>query len=431
MLLAVLIASWLTVQAPAIESITVHGNHTTPTADVLAIVGDLAGREPTDALLAEVRLRLERSGRFSGVEVRRRYLFIDDPSRVLIVIVVNEHPAVRDDDLMPGPMRRVMASGMWVPLLGYQEGYGTTYGVRLSAVDLIGTRTRVSAPLTWGGERQAAFEVERTFDGPVVARVAGGGGVTRRVNPAFDVGDRRASLWARVESAPRSWLRVGGGARRAAVRFDERDDTLTTWRADAAIDTRIDPAFPRNAVHVQAGIERLAFSAPAIGEAADGASSHAARRTTVDARGYLGLIGQTVLAVRGQHVASSRALPAYEQALLGGAAALRGWDVGRRYGDNLAAGSVELLVPISTRLSLARTGFKVFADAGAAYAARGSLRDQTWQYGYGVGAFVYATVFTLGIDVGWPVERTRTPEGIRRHTGGANMHLQIALRLGR
>ncbi len=431
MLLAVLMALSLAVQTPAIESITVHGNHTTPTADVLALVGDLAGREPTDALLAEVRLRLERSGRFAGVDVRRRFLSIDDPARILIVIVVNEHAAVSEDNLTPGPVRRVMASGMFVPLLGYQEGYGTTYGVRLSAVDAIGERTRISVPLTWGGERQAGVDAERTFDSRVIARVAGGGGVTRRVNPAFALPDRRAALWARAESAPRAWLQLGGGARRTAVRFGGLDDTFTTWRADATVDTRIDPAFPRNAVYVQAGLERLTFAAPAASDPGGTHARRSARRTTVDARGYLGLVGQTVLAVRGQHVVSSRALPAYEQALLGGAAALRGWDVATRYGDNLAAGSAELLLPISTRLSLARTGVKLFVDAGTAYRAGESLRDQVWQYGYGLGAFIHATVFTLGIDAGWPVERTRTAEGIRRHTGGANMHLQIALRLRR
>ena len=109
-------------QAAVVESVIVHGNHTTPTDDVLAIAGAVTGQEATDSLVADVKARLEKSGRFAGIDVRRRFLSIDDPSRVLIVIVVNERPGVSEDDLMPGPMKQVMASGMWLPVLNYQEG---------------------------------------------------------------------------------------------------------------------------------------------------------------------------------------------------------------------------------------------------------------------------------------------------------------------
>ena len=53
------------------------------------------------------------------------------------------------------------------------------------------------------------------------------------------------------------------------------------------LDTRVDPAFPRNAVHATFGIERLLFDA---GDA---------NRRSADIHGYLGLFGQSVLAVRG------------------------------------------------------------------------------------------------------------------------------------
>ena len=89
----------------------------------------------------------------------------------------------------------------------------------------------------------------------------------------------------------------------------------------------------------------------------------------LDARGYLGLVRQTVLAVRAQSVTASRALPPFEQQLLGGMASLRGYDVGSQVGDNLAAMSAELLMPITSPLSLARLGVKLFADTGTVYAA--------------------------------------------------------------
>jgi hypothetical protein len=361
------------------------------------------------------------------VDVRRRFLSIDDPSRVLVVIVIGEQPGVSDDDLTPGPLRRLAASGMWAPVVEYQEGYGFTYGARLAAVDLLGPRTRIAAPLTWGGERQAAVEAERTFAGGPVARVAGGGGITRRVNPAFDLADTRRTLWARLESAPRSWLRTGLGARRAHVTFGGVDDRLVTWRADVTLDTRTDPALPRNAVFVQAGLERLGFgeaSLPAPGSA-DG--RRAVVRRTVDARGYLGLAGQTVLALRAQSSTATGALPAYEQAILGGAASLRGFDVGIRRGDNLAAASAELLVPVSSPVSLARTGVKLFVDAGTTYPSGRRFNRRTMDWGYGVGVFLNATVFNLAMDVGWG-----RPHAVAEATGrtvGPNLHVQLGVRL--
>ena len=153
-----------------VESVVVHGNHTTPTADILAIVGAVTGQAATDDLFLQVRDRLERSGRFAGVDVRKRYLSISDPTRVLLVVVVDEREGISDDDLTPGPMRRLAASSMWLPVLQYQEGYGFTYGARVSFVDRLGPRSRITVPLTWGGERQAQVELERTFADPV-ARV--------------------------------------------------------------------------------------------------------------------------------------------------------------------------------------------------------------------------------------------------------------------
>jgi len=408
-------------QAAVVESVIVHGNHTTPTDDVLAIAGAVTGQEATDSLVADVKARLEKSGRFAGVDVRRRFLSIDDPSRVLIVIVVNERPGVSEDDLMPGPMKQVMASGMWLPVLNYQEGYGFTYGARFSFVDLLGPRTRVSTPLTWGGERQAQVELERTFTGRAVARVVGGGGITRRENPFYELGDTRETVWGRVETAPRSWLRGGAQARYASVSFGEmNDEALTTIGADVALDTRRDPAFPRNATFVSLGVERLAFDQTALGDPEAGTGSLAATRVALDARGYLGLVRQTVLAVRAQSVTASRALPRFEQQLLGGMASLRGYDAGSQAGDNLAAMSGELLMPITSPLNLARLGVKVFADTGTVYAAGASLADQRFRWGYGLGAFINATVFTLGVDVGW-----------REGGGTPNAHVQLGVRLTR
>ncbi len=62
---------------------------------------------------------------------------------------------------------------------------------------------------------------------------------------------------------------------------------------------------------------------------------------------------------------STAPLPDYEKGLLGGAATIRGYDAGYRAGDNIAAASAELRIPLTTPLSVGRFGIKAFVDAGS------------------------------------------------------------------
>jgi outer membrane protein assembly factor BamA len=374
-----------------VGEVRVHGNHTTPDADVLGIVGDVVGKPATDQLIAEIRIRLERSGRFDGIEIRKRLRSIDNPDDVLLMVIVDEFPGIDALDVtqgkVPGPVRRFWSRGMFLPIVHSEDGYGFTYGVRTSFVDLLGERSRVSVPLTWGGERQARVQLEKSFRAGPIERIAGEFGIGRRENPHYGIGDRRVSLGARAESAPARWLRFGGGGRRDEVRFGDLTDQVTRLGGDVTIDTRVDPAFPRNAIHATAGIERVTFGAGR------------ANQRKIDARGYLGLVGQTVLALRGLSVTTDAPLPLYEHNLLGGAANLRGYDAGFRAGDNLAAASAELRVPLTSPLSVGRFGVKAFADWGAIYGAGGRLGDQTFARGVGGGAYLHLTVVSISLDV--------------------------------
>ena len=84
-------------------------------------------------------------------------------------------------------------------------------------------------------------------------------------------------------------------------------------------------------------------------------------------------MGTSVLALRGIAIRASNPLPGYEQALLGGSSLLRGYEFGYRAGDNLAAVSAELRIPITSPLSVGRFGVKAFVDAGTVYGAGGKL----------------------------------------------------------
>ena len=155
-----------------VGEVRVHGNHTTPDGKVLAIVGDLVGKPATDALIAEVTGKLENSGQFDSVEVRKRFRSIDNPDDILLMIVVDEFPGVDplDNYMPPSPVKRFFGSGMFLPILHSEDGYGFTYGGRVSFVDRLGPRSRISLPLTWGGERQARVQLERTFRGGPIER---------------------------------------------------------------------------------------------------------------------------------------------------------------------------------------------------------------------------------------------------------------------
>jgi outer membrane protein assembly factor BamA len=370
-----------------VGEVRVHGNHTTPDADIFTIVGDVVGKPASDALIAEITDKLERSGRFDGVEVRKRYRSIADPDDVLLMVIVDEVPGVDELDLMPGPMKRFRSSGMFLPILHYDDGYGFTYGARISFVDRLGPRSRISVPLSWGGERQARLQLERTFKAGPIDRVAGEFGIGRRENPHYEIGDTRTSFNARVEGALARWLRFGAGGGVDDVEFGDANDRLDTFGADATIDTRVDPAFPRNAVHAKFGWERLRFDAGR------------ANRNTVDVRGYLGLVGPAVLALRGQSVTSDHPLPAFEHVLLGGPSSLRGFDTGYKASDNIAAASAEIRIPLTSPLSIGRFGVKVFADTGTAYAHGEKLSNQRLDAGFGGGVYLHLTLISMGLDV--------------------------------
>ena len=115
-----------------------HGNHTTPDADILGLAALTVGEPATEVRLADAERRLRESGRFAGIEVRRRYRSIADPSEILVIFIVDEHDAVSADDLTPGPIARVRSATMWLPILAYTDGYGLTYGARVSFVEPFG-----------------------------------------------------------------------------------------------------------------------------------------------------------------------------------------------------------------------------------------------------------------------------------------------------
>ncbi|MEO8483297.1 MAG: BamA/TamA family outer membrane protein [Acidobacteriota bacterium] len=380
-----------TASAEVIAAIQVHGNNATPDAEILTTAGLVVGALFTPAVLTDTRTRLLATRRFEDVTVLKRYASIVDASRISVVILVNERPVRIELPGVPGELPRVSRRGpvrnlMFMPVLDGEDGYGLTYGARLAYVDVPNKGSRFAFPLTWGGTKRAGAEFDQAVKSGPIDRVQGGIEVERRRNPAFDADDDRKRIWARIERAAGP-VRLGGEVASAHVSFLGEDDHLASASVDATFDTRLDPAMPRNAVYARAAWTRFHVD----GRRVD--------RRSFDARGYLGLVGQTILVGRVTGQAGRDVLPPYLQPLLGGWSSLRGFKAGAFVGDTVATASSELRVPLSSPLHVARLGISVFADAGVAAAHGQRLGGQPVHIGLGAGAWVTATVFRLGVSV--------------------------------
>lgn len=380
-----------------IADIRVHGNHVTTNDEVVAIAGITVGAPFTATTLREVEDRLRKSGKFNEIEVLKRFASISDPSQVALILIVNEG-AVRiefenapdGEEVARVVRRRGFRNLMYLPILDGEDGYGLTYGLTTSLANVFGERSRISVPLSWGGTRRAAVEVEKNFaDGPLT-RVEFGAGVQRRENPAFEINDDRKKVWARAEKSIQR-VRLGTTAAWDRVTFGALKEDFWSVGADVALDTRIDPAYPRNAVWLSASADRLMFDA-----------GHSLYRTRLDGRGYLGLIGQTVLVVRATREGANAAQPRYLQPLLGGWSSLRGFEAGQFHGDIVVTGSAELLVPISSPMSVGKLGLSAFIDSGVAYDHGLRFSDQPKHTGIGGSVWFSATVFRLSFSVAKP-----------------------------
>jgi outer membrane protein assembly factor BamA len=371
----------------------VHGNAYLSDEDVIKLAGVTIGQAIGDAEVEAIRKRLKDSGRFETIEVRKRYRSLTDTSDVALVLLVHERPGIRTVEDGPSvvlnPIRRVKSRLMFLPILSYADGYGFTYGGRMSTVDFLGFGERLSVPLTWGGVRRAALEFERPFKRGPLTRIESSFAIWNRENPRFDVRDQRLELKGRAERVLGDLVRLGLDASRATISFGDLDDRLTTVGGNVALDTRGDPAFPGNAVLLSAGWTAMSFrSIP-----------DRVNRYASDARGYLRVYRQAVVAARAQYVAADAALPPYERLLLGGSSTVRGFHTGAFDGDRTLVTSAELRVPITSVLSGAKLGVSVFYDSGKIWNFGQSAGSVGWHSGAGAGVFLIASIVRLNLDV--------------------------------
>jgi outer membrane protein assembly factor BamA len=398
--------AWLMAPAPAgsagiqdrsagagtIAELRVQGNVLTPDDEIVRAAGIAVGA-PFDAdMLENVTARLRADGRFKSVEVLKRFASISDPTQITLVIVVDEGPVKIERTGDPGAPTRVVASRglrlLFLPVLGYEDGYGFTYGVRLARPDAVGPRSRLSFPLTWGGDKRAGVELEKSLERGPLRRVQTGASLSRQTHPYFDEDDDRRRVFVGVDSKAVGPLRGDITAAWEHVSFGGGSDRLARIGGGVTVDTRIDPVLARNAVFARVAVEHL--------------SPHTAgdmNTIAIDLRGYLGLFGQTVLVLRGLRDDGDRARPPYLRPMLGGSANLRGFGAGTEVGDTLTAASVELRVPITSPLSFGKLGISVFVDTATVYDEGGRLADQRFDRGVGAGVWFSAAFLRMNLSI--------------------------------
>ena len=402
MIAAALFAAVLVAQAPAekIAEIRVHGNVTLDDAAVVTLAGITLG-SPLDANgLEAIKKRLEDSGRFDTVEVRKRYrtMAMDE---IAILLLVHERPGLTKDGQPPTVARRLRGQLQFFPILGYEEGYGFTYGARFSLVNVMGRGTRLSVPFSGGGTKRIAVELDRTFRSGPLTRLSGSFGFTERNNPHFEIDDGRIEVKARAERRLFDMVTLGGNIARTRVTFSPARDQVWIPGADVTLDTRRDPSFPSDAVLASAAWSRL----DPIGAASFGGD--AIDRYRLDARGYKRIFRQTVIAVRAQYDTASAPLPPYEQWLLGGSN-LRGTSAGAYAGDKRFLWSAEVRVPFSSPLSQGRLGFNAFMDGGSIARHDEDIFDAPRYRSVGAGLFLNFAVINLNLNVARSLDDKRT-----------------------
>jgi len=393
-------------QPETITDIRVHGNIVTTDEEITRLAGIEIGTAITPTTVDEVASRLRAAHRFQHVEVLKRFASIVDPSQIVLVIVVDEGPVQIEPTGDPdAPTRVVKRRGpnlLYFPILSAEDGYGITYGMRLAIADPIGHQSRLSFPLSWGGDKQAGAEVDKTLARGPINRLVGGASLSRRTNPFYQEDADRGRVWVRGERQLAHAVRAGVESSWQHVTFVGSSDRVAQIGGDVVLDTRVDPVLPRNAVYARAAVAQRRF-----------ASVGAITTTQVEARGYIGMFGQTVLALRAMREAADESLPPYEKLLLGGMENLRGFRTGTAAGDILAAGSAELLVPLTSPLHVGRIGVSAFMDAGTVYDHRERFADQSLKRGAGGSLWFSAAFLRLSVAVAHGIGSST-----RVHVGG-------------
>jgi outer membrane protein assembly factor BamA len=399
MLLAFALLPGLQATSPSPEvvaAIRIQGNLVTPDEEVRRLAGVEVGMPFTTDTPSAAAARLRDTHRFKRVEVLKRFVSIEDPAQIMVVVIVDEGPVDIDwggegeTPDQPSVVRRRGFHLLFLPILSFEDGYGFSYGARFARASPFGARSHLSFPLTWGGDKRAALEIEKNFVRGPLSGIEAGVAANRREHPFYQSAGDRQRMWLTARRTVGSALTVSGTTAWQHDVLLDRDDGFVQTGAEVVVDTRLDPMLPRNAVYARAGWTRSNVPDEHEGPV---------NQTSLDVRGYAGLPGQSVVMVRALREDSDRPLPPYLQPMLGGMPNLRGFRRGFAVGDTLVAGSIEIRTPLVSPLSFVRFGTTAFFDVGTAYPNGDRFKEQKLERAVGGGIWLSMAMFRLNLAV--------------------------------
>src|SRR5690349_19216756 len=75
--------------ADVVAGVRVQGNVLTPDDEIVRLAGVQIGASFAGSTLTDAAARLQATGKFEHVEVLKRFASLDDPTRIVIVIIVS------------------------------------------------------------------------------------------------------------------------------------------------------------------------------------------------------------------------------------------------------------------------------------------------------------------------------------------------------
>ena len=370
--------------------------------------------------------RLRAAKRFDRVEVRKRFASIADPSQIALVIIVDEGPVkivmTGDPDSPTRVVRKRLPNMLILPILSREDGYGITYGARLTLPDpqWMGKRSRRHLSADHGGaRRQAAIEHREalstacTIDRVTAARHVSAPPPTwptRQTMTAPGCPCGASGEFARA-------LRLGATTGWQRASFEGVADQF----AQIARRRRLRHA-RRSDPRAQRGLRPCRVGASAFGD------GPLRRRDAGWLRGLPG-IGEPHRCSTAAATSGSSASPCWPVAPRGStrigrcrrtsAAAARRLEhaarlrVGSFVGDTLVAMSAELVQPLTSPVTLGKLGVTAFVDRGTVYNKGERFGDQTLQQGSGAGVW-FAAAFSPAEPRGRARPRRDHPRPRRR-----------------
>src|SRR5258708_6408216 len=125
--------------ANTIAAIQVQGNTATPDEEMRRLADVRIGMPVDETTVDAVAARLRAAKRFDHVDVRKRFASIADPSQITLVIIVDEGPVkivmTGDPDPPTRVVRKRLPNILVLPILAREDGYGFSYGARLTLPD--------------------------------------------------------------------------------------------------------------------------------------------------------------------------------------------------------------------------------------------------------------------------------------------------------